>query len=103
MLNDMREKHDILVNVVERITREFPQLLSHRKILLKLLSFINVMTGSMRAAIFKSLYRYYVVCDQKERLEIINSVHAISDEILSDISEENQKNFLVLLTAFLQT
>lgn len=28
MLNDARERHDILVNVIERITREFPKLLA---------------------------------------------------------------------------
>jgi len=27
MQNDVKEKHDIIVNVIERITREFPALL----------------------------------------------------------------------------
>ena len=74
MLNDARERHDILVNVIERITREFPKLLAQRRIFLKLLSFINVMTGAMRGAIFKSLHRYYRTCSQEERIEIIKSV-----------------------------
>jgi len=75
--------------VIERITREFPYLLQQRRIFLKLLSFINVLTGGMRGAIFKSLTRYYSVCSESEQADISTSVLAISNEIFSDISDEN--------------
>lgn len=48
MSNDAKERHDILVNVIERITREYPQFLSQKIIFLKLTSYTKVMTGSMR-------------------------------------------------------
>jgi hypothetical protein len=70
MENDKRERHDIIVNVIERITRDFPQLLEIRKVFMKLISYINVMTGSMRAAIFKALARYYEICPKQQRIEI---------------------------------
>lgn len=66
MQNDAKERHDIIVNVVERITREFPKLLEQRRLFLKLISYINVMTGSMRGAIFKALARYYKICSKQD-------------------------------------
>ena len=89
MLNDVKERHDIIVNVIERITREFPQLLEHRRIFLKLLSYINCMTGSMRGAIFKCLSRYYNICSLAEKKDITDSVRAISEEIIADSSDDN--------------
>ena len=56
--NEAKDRDDIFVNVVERITRDFPNLLAERKIFLKLLSFINILTGSMRGVVFKSIDRY---------------------------------------------
>ena len=47
------------------------------------------MTGSMRAAIFKALARYYEICPKQQRIEIQKSVYAIQAEILADVSEEN--------------
>lgn len=46
------------MNVIERITRYFPQLLAERRVFLKLLSFVNILTGSMRGVVFKALDRY---------------------------------------------
>lgn len=45
---------------------------------MKLIAYINVMTGSMRGAIFKSLERYYRICSAQDRNEIQKSLHAIS-------------------------
>jgi hypothetical protein len=47
-----------LVNSIEKITREYPELLQERKVFMKLLSFVKVLTGSMRAAVLKSLERF---------------------------------------------
>ena len=69
---------------------------------MKLINYINVMTGSMRGAIFKSLSRYYKICSPADRTEIQKSIHAISHDILADISEDNQKNFLELLSLIIK-
>jgi len=58
MINETRDRHDIFVHVVERISREFPQLLNENKLFVKLVAFINVLTGSMRGAVFKTLDRF---------------------------------------------
>ena len=97
MQNDVKEKHDVIVNVIERVTREFPMLLAQRRIFLKLLSFINNLTGSMRSAILKSLTRYYVVCAPGDKKDITDTVKAICEDVLSDRSEENQQSFLVFV------
>lgn len=89
MQNDVKEKHDVIVNVIERVTREFPNLLLQRRIFLKLLSYINNLTGALRSAIFKSLSRFYAVCSIGERKDITDSVKTICGDILSDTSEEN--------------
>lgn len=60
--NEAKDRDDIFVNVIERITRDFPNLLKERKIFLKLLSFINILTGSMRGVVFKALDRYIQSC-----------------------------------------
>ena len=62
MKNEAKERHDVLVHVLERVSRDFSDLLLERKIFVKLLSFINVLTGTMRASIFKTLDRYLPVC-----------------------------------------
>lgn len=56
--NEAKDRDDIFVNVIERITRDFPNLIAERKIFLKLLSFVNILTGSMRGVVFKALDRY---------------------------------------------
>ena len=93
------------MNVIERITRDFPALLSERKIFLKLLSFINILTGSMRAVVFKSLNRYVSaveVCGVEDLQEVSKSVQAVHDDILADISDDNQQNFLLLLGSIMR-
>ena len=58
MVNEASERHDVLVNSIEKVTREFPELLEERKIFMKLLTFVKNLTGTMRSAILKSLERY---------------------------------------------
>jgi hypothetical protein len=90
MLNESKEnRHDIFVNVIERITRWFPGLLAERKILMKLLSFINSFTGTMRSVIFKSFDRYLAICESPDLVEISRSLESVFNEILGDISDEN--------------
>jgi len=38
MINESKERHDVFVNVIERVSRDFPDLLSERKIFMKLLA-----------------------------------------------------------------
>jgi len=103
MTNEVKEqRHDIFVNVIERITREFPALLKERKILMKLTSFVNSMTGSMRGAIFKSFDRYIEICEEQDLIEISKSIEVVYDDILGDISDENQQNFLILITSIVK-
>jgi hypothetical protein len=88
--NENKEsRHDIFVNVIERITRWFPALLAERRILMKLLSFINSFTGTMRSAIFKSFDRYLAICENPDLIEIARSLEAVFNDILGDISDEN--------------
>jgi hypothetical protein len=62
LINEKNSRHDVFVNSVEKVTREFPELLKERKIFIKLLSFVNNLTGSLRMAIFKSFEKYLSVC-----------------------------------------
>jgi len=61
---------------------------------MKTISFINILTGSMRAAVFKTYDRYIKVAKQTKNLaaidEIAMSLIAISKDILADINDENQ-------------
>ena len=77
MRNETKDRHDILVNVIERITRDYPQLLAHRRVFMKVLSYMNVLTGTMRGVIFKSLVRYYTVAEAEDRKEISKSLLSI--------------------------
>jgi len=43
----------------------------------------------MRSAILKSLTRFFVICTQSERKDITDSISTISEDIISDTSEEN--------------
>lgn len=93
MSNENNERHDVLVNTIEKVTREYPQLLNDRRVFMKLLSFLKVLTGTMRAAVMKSLERYLDVCRKANRLEdikeIARALNADAEEILADISDEN--------------
>jgi hypothetical protein len=60
-----------LVNSIEKVSREYPELLLERRIFMKLLSFVKVLTGTMRAAVLKSLERYLAVCRRMNRLDDI--------------------------------
>lgn len=100
--NENNERHDVLVTSIEKVTREYPQLLNDRKVFMKLLSFLKVLTGTMRAAVIKSLERYLDVCRKAGKLEDINEVaralQADAEDILADISDENQQALVLLLT-----
>ena len=74
MINETRDRHDIFVNSIERVTREFPHLLDENKLFVKLVAFINVLTGSMRAAVFKTLDRYIQVGPADALIEVSNSI-----------------------------
>ena len=50
--NEVRERHDVFVYSIERVTREYSRLFLDKEMFLKSLSFINNLTGSMRAAVF---------------------------------------------------
>lgn len=50
---------------------------------------MNVLTGSMRGAIFKSLTRFYTVCSSSEQKDISTSLLAIITDVLNDVSDEN--------------
>jgi hypothetical protein len=52
----------------------------------------------MRGCIFKSFSRYLDICSDEHLIEISKSLEAVFDEILGDISDENQQNFLILIT-----
>ena len=103
--NEARDRDDIFVNVIERITRDFPNLLRERRIFLKLLSFVNILTGSMRGVVFKALDRYVQdvqSCPPEDLQEVARSVQAVYDEILADISDDNQQSFLSLLATIMR-
>jgi hypothetical protein len=92
----------VFVNSIEKVTREYPELLQEPKIFMKLLSFVKVLTGTMRSAIFKSFERYLYICRDKKLIDDINKItmglYADSEDILADISDENQQSFIYLLS-----
>jgi hypothetical protein len=61
-VNETKERHDVLVHSLERVSRDYPELLIERKIFMKLLSLVNVLTGTMRSSIFKTLEKYLNIC-----------------------------------------
>jgi len=91
MVNESSERHDVLVNSIEKITREYPELLEDRKIFMKQQAFVKILTGTMRSAVLKSLERYLQVAKLKRCLDDINAVtmslFADADDVLSDISD----------------
>ena len=92
--NEVRERHDVFVYSIERVSREYSRLLCDRQVFMKTISFIDILTGSMRAAVFKTYERYIKVARQEGNLadidEISMSIMAISKDILADINDENQ-------------
>lgn len=72
--NESNERHDVLVNSIEKITREYPELLTERKVFMKLLSFVKVLTGTMRSAVLKSFERYLIVCRKQRLIDDINQI-----------------------------
>jgi len=68
---------------------------------MKTISFIDVLTGSMRAAVFQTFERYVGLAKRDRRIRDINdismSIQAVSQDILADINDENQQAFLSLL------
>ena len=102
MVNEGSERHDVLVHSIEKVTREFPELLEDRRLFMKALAFVKVLTGSMRAAVLKALERYLLVAKLRRSLDDINAVAlsllADAEDVLADISDENQQAFLQVLT-----
>ncbi len=100
--NESNERHDVLVNAIEKITRDYPNLLTERKVFMNLTTFVKVLTGSMRACVFKAFERYLHVCRREKRIEDIDEIAMAlfgdAEEIMSDISDENQQAFLQLIT-----
>lgn len=103
MQNEKKERHDVFVHSIEKITREYPDLLLERTIFMKLLSFVKVLTGVLRSSVLKSFERYLTLCKQKKTIDDINQIamalYADFDDILADISEENQQSFLLLISS----
>lgn len=99
--NEVRERHDVFVYSVERVCRGYEELLTDRQMFMKTISFINVLTGSMRAAVFQTFERYVGLAKRSRRIHDINeismSIQAVSKDILADINDENQQAFLSLL------
>ena len=62
--NEVRERHDVFVYSIERASREYDELLCDRQLFMKTISFIDILTGSMRAAVFKTYERYIKVAKQ---------------------------------------
>lgn len=72
--NESNDRHDVLVNSFEKVSREYPQILTDRKVFMKLLSFVKVLTGTMRAAVLKTLERFLPVCRKNNMLDDINQI-----------------------------
>ena len=104
--NEVKERHDVFVYSIERASREYSELLVDRQIFMKTISFINILTGSMRAAVFKTYERYIKIAKQRNNLadigEISMSLLAVLKEILADINDENQQAFISLLITLAQ-
>lgn len=71
MINMKNDRHDVLVNSLEKVSREYPELLLEREVFMKLLSFVKVLTGNMRSAVLKTLDRFLEVCKKMNRLKDI--------------------------------
>ena len=104
--NEVKERHDVFVYSIERASREYGELLIDRQIFMKTISFINILTGSMRAAVFKTYERYIDIAKERNNLpdidEISMSLLAVLKDILADINDENQQAFISLLIKLAQ-
>jgi hypothetical protein len=60
---------------------------------MKTISFVNVLTGSMRAAVFRTLERFIALAKRTKRINDVNeismSIQAVSSDILADINDDN--------------
>lgn len=73
--NEANERHDVLVQGIERVTRDCPEVIGkERRVFMKLLSFVKVLTGTMRAAVMKALERYIGVCRKNNKIDDINEI-----------------------------
>ena len=83
----------MFVYAVERVSRGYEEFLTDRQMFWKTLSFINRLTGSMRAAIFRTFERYVTLAKRKKLSSDINeiamSLQAVSKDVLADINDEN--------------
>ena len=91
--NEHNEKHDVFVYSVERISREYKNLMTDRQLFFKTISFINILTGSTRSAVFKTFERYVEVAKKNNNLADINetamSLTSVHKKILADINDDN--------------
>ena len=78
---------------VERVCRGYEELLTDRQMFMKTISFVNVLTGSMRAAVFRTLERFIALAKRTKRINDVNeismSIQAVSSDILADINDDN--------------
>lgn len=72
--NEVKERHDIFVYSIERASREYSELMVDKQMFMKTISFMNILTGSMRAAVFKTMERYLVVCKELKNMKDINEI-----------------------------
>jgi hypothetical protein len=65
LANEVRDRHDVFVFSIERISRQYPEVLLDREMFLKTIGFIKILTGQLRSAVFKTLTRFVPVAKQK--------------------------------------
>ncbi len=49
LVNEASERHDVLVSSIEKISREFAEILQEKKIFMKMITFVKNLTGTMRS------------------------------------------------------
>jgi hypothetical protein len=59
---------------IERTSREYSAFMVDKQIFMKTISFMNILTGSMRSAVFKAMERYLVVCKEMKNMKDINEI-----------------------------
>ena len=81
-------------------------MLKERTLFLKFLAYIGTFTCHLREAVLLSLDRYVALCARERNLadieEVILSVQAKCEDILADVSDENQQSFLRLILTIAQ-
>ena len=90
---EAKDKHDIYVFSIERISREYHYLLEDPRIFQKSLSYVKNLTGQMRGSVFTSIERHVQTQRKKNKLEnismICKSIQSDNRDILTDINDEN--------------